>query len=184
MEPFDGTINHKLVIFQQATFDETGEWYKNILWMVAKSMKSCTSWSLLSIQIIQKHHYCGWKKYWRNPAPVGTWQTSHRNPVCTVLNYVTNSYQLVQDFFHPQYLPLGNSGASFWSPSMSVLWKPRPVATLCKNTRIMGWETFVTWGFWQLPLPDINIYFTHGVCMYVYIYSQLRISYCNLSTSI
>jgi hypothetical protein len=68
------------------------------------------------------------------------------------------------------------------------------VATLCKNTRIMGWETFVTWGFWQLPLPNINIYiyiyiyFTHGVCMYIYIYSTsnilLQLKYLNLKSMI
>ena len=58
----DGQSTIKLLIFQQATFDY-GRMIPKHTVDGCEIMKSCTSWSLLFIQIIQKHHYCGWKKY-------------------------------------------------------------------------------------------------------------------------
>ena len=40
----------------------------------------------------------------KNPAPVGRWFIPLYAPIFTVLTIVTNSYPLVQDFVHPQYI--------------------------------------------------------------------------------
>ena len=48
------------------------------------------------------HSYCGWLQA---PAPFRKWAKTHYHPIekIRVLNCVTNSYQLVQLFVHPEY---------------------------------------------------------------------------------